>query len=598
MKSAMRKAAGATRRAGAGIARKLGVAADNYVYQMVVIIVGALWQLCKIFWGILVPSLTVAYVLALFRPGLWYYDDDTNVLDLNWLFGVEILEIAGFFVILIFLVWKGALRLSRVPLRTKVPDEVGFGLAFGSIAIALWAPRGTGVSFGLYSLGALRRAGVHFEPWVCWLASVGHLGCIGRALWKGPLSLLVGMVVATVQFAISAPLLGTPMSVAQRLRQRSAFRNMVRQVGPYLPGELLLSAVAPATALLYMDALSAFLRWADWTQDDLMGGTAVDGLLSLWIQAVYDTWTASGAGEGRQFCVYARCGIMLLRPDLTTTLRVSGRMLEAWKRLIPPQHYTPLPYLVFILVIHRLLLEGELQLALLTWLTYHCMLRPGEPLMAVVGDLVLPESIDAILRGERGVIQVSDSKRTPGVRMAGMPDILRPRQIIIFDKVLLVLLYFYVAGRPLDELLFPECSAARWRAVLQRLGQLLYLGDWQIVPRSLRPGGACHLHLDHGWPLADLVNRGGWRRFEATHAYLNTGSYASLLVSLNRVLAAEARTLARDWPRGLPIPHSLSVKMPEEVLLKFMQGGEAWGMEDASRSAPSAARPALRAPGT
>ena len=83
MKSAMRKAAGATRRAGAGIARKLGVAADNYVYQMVVIIVGALWQLCKIFWGILVPSLTVAYVLALFRPGLWYYDDDTHVLDLN-----------------------------------------------------------------------------------------------------------------------------------------------------------------------------------------------------------------------------------------------------------------------------------------------------------------------------------------------------------------------------------------------------------------------------------------------------------------------------------------------------------------------------------
>ena len=103
------------------------------------------------------------------------------------------------------------------------------------------------------------------------------------------MSLLVGMVIATVQFAISAPLLGTPMSVAQRLRQRSAFRNMVRQVGPYLPGELLLSAVAPATALLYMDALSAFLRWADWTLDDLMGGTAVDGLLSLWIQAVYDT---------------------------------------------------------------------------------------------------------------------------------------------------------------------------------------------------------------------------------------------------------------------------------------------------------------------
>ena len=49
MRSAMKKAAGASRQAGAGIARKLGVAADNYVYQMIVIIVGALWQLFKIF---------------------------------------------------------------------------------------------------------------------------------------------------------------------------------------------------------------------------------------------------------------------------------------------------------------------------------------------------------------------------------------------------------------------------------------------------------------------------------------------------------------------------------------------------------------------
>ena len=86
----MKKAAGAARHAGAGIARKLGVAADNCVYQMIAIVAGGLWQLFKIFWGILVPSLVAAYVLALFRPGLWYYDDDTNVLDLNWLFGVEI----------------------------------------------------------------------------------------------------------------------------------------------------------------------------------------------------------------------------------------------------------------------------------------------------------------------------------------------------------------------------------------------------------------------------------------------------------------------------------------------------------------------------
>ena len=66
---------------------------------------------------------------------------------------------------------------------------------------------------------------------------------------------------------------------------------------------------------------------------------------------MYDAWATNGEGEGRQFCVYARCGILLPRPDLGTAMRVSGRMLEAWKRLIPPQHYTPLPYLVFVLVV-------------------------------------------------------------------------------------------------------------------------------------------------------------------------------------------------------------------------------------------------------
>ena len=96
--------------------------------------------------------------------------------------------------------------------------------------------------------------------------------------------------------------------------------------------------------------------------------------------------------------------------------------------------------------------------------------------------------------------------------------------------------------------------------------------------------------------LVGLGERGGWRRFEATHAYLNIGSYASLLVSLNRVLAAEARSLARDWPRGLPIPHGISTRMPEGVLPEVYarrgvlgnRGGQSVGPEC---GAPSAASP-------
>ena len=129
---------------------------------------------------------------------------------------------------------------------------------------------------------------------------------------------------------------------------------------------------------------------------------------------------------------------------------------------------------------------------------------------------------------------------------------------------------------------------------MAKIAEELYLFGWQIVPRSFRPGGACHLHLDWGWPVADLVIRGGWKKFESTQSYLNTGAYASLQMSLLPVLAQEAKDLAAAWPRGLPLPASTLTQMPQRLVERFLKGGASWGMEDAGRAAPSATNPALR----
>ena len=112
-----------------------------------------------------------------------------------------------------------------------------------------------------------------------------------------------------------------------------------------------------------------------WTLDDSLG---------RWIQWCFDRWNHFETNAGRQLCVLARCGLLLLRPRLTSRLRTSGRMLEAWKRVMPPVHFTPLPFAPFLLSVNDLMQSGEGEFALLTWLTYHCVLRPGEALLARV----------------------------------------------------------------------------------------------------------------------------------------------------------------------------------------------------------------------
>ena len=101
--------------------------------------------------------------------------------------------------------------------------------------------------------------------------------------------------------------------------------------------------------------------------------------------------------------------------------------------------------------------------------------------------------------------------------------------------------------------------------------------------------------MDHGWPLPDLVNRGGWQKFEATHSYLNTGVYATVALSMIDSVKERGKKLQSDWPRGLQLPGSLRQHLPTDVDLLFHRTGEpGWGMEAALRGAGAAAPPPPR----
>ena len=545
------------------------------------------------------PPLLGSLVLARIPPGFWHTDLARWRIYLDEVYTAELLALVGFLLWGRWMLAQGAIPSPASPRVRSSGNEIGLMLGWAGILVGLWAPRASAVVFGIFSIGAFRRAGAHFDPGVCVVTSASLLGCCLRLVWGGPAALALGAAVSGGMFLMDCALLGRRKRSAEEHEER--VKELQQALSSALPGTLLLSAVAPSTLYLYMTALFSFVTWRKERGAPPMETIAdLDDALASWIQYHFDRWQAGLQVETRQLCVLARCGLQLLRPRLTGKLQVSGKMLEAWKRVSPAVHYTPLPYVLLVLFVKRLFEVGNIEVALMTWLTFHCLLRPGEALLLRGGELVLPPTLGDILGGELGALQIRMSKRARATRFASTgPEVLKPRQVVIFDKALMVLLWIFVQGKQSTERVFANASGDGWRRILSSLADHFWVPQLQIVPRSLRPGGAVFLHVERHWPLADLVIRGGWSRFESTHSYLQTGLYAAIGLNLMPQVRVEGRAWVDRWPRGLRLPSDFRGALGDENLHLFeIHGGPSWGLESAMRGLAAAAAPPPREPAT
>ena len=546
---------------------------------------------------LLVAPFVLGAALSYVPDGIWYLDEVSRS-TLTQALWSEACSLSIFFGWLSLLQQQEQL-VEEVGDPRLSPPMLGVSIGLAGSIICAWGPRASAVLYGILGMGGARRAQLHFAPLICWGASGYLLSCMFRAVWPPGPALSFGMSLAGLLIYFEVPLLGRTLSVKAQQELDTRRQELVTALGGQIPGSLLLSAVAPKTLLLYLESLARFFLWR--SQDGSPASTTIgelDDSLGKWIQHCYDRWNSFETDEGRQLCVLGRCGLLLLRPRLTGFLRTSGKMLEAWKRVMPPVHYTPLPFPLFVLFVQEMFDRGETDMALCTWLTYHCILRPGEAILARVRDLHLPDTLEAIMQGEPGVIQARHSKRIRPARLSDDPDeVLRPRQVSLFDRALMVLLWVFVQGKDATAWLFPSVDGRRWRMVIQSCAEKFWTEMHRFVPRSLRPGGACHLHMDHGWPLPDLVMRGGWAKFESTHAYLSTGLYAAVSVGLLPSVKSESRRLTSSWPRGLRFPPALRGPLPFDLREKFAADrGLGWGMESATRSLGSGDGPTIRGP--
>lgn len=469
----------------------------------------------------------------------------------------------------------------------RLPITAGVEVGLMGMSSALWGARSSSFIAGCLVLWSMRRNGMHFVGLGCRVASAGMVACMTRFFIPGCLSVPFGITVAAVLWFFDMELLGdSALACPDAGTLTTTMEEGIEFMRRIVPCALLLHAVRPSTLRVYFRALLEYHRWRKGNGEPKIGCTAdLDDSLCRFIQHAYGLWKRGRATIGRQNCVYARCCIQLIHPRLISKLAVSQRALEAWKRVAPSTHFLPIPYIVLVGIVDAMLGRGSVEVALLTWLCYHALVRPGEALRLCVGDTILPDSPLDLLNGVIGVVQIRFSKTGTATQIANLVGVLRLQQVTILDQALACLLWAFTRGRSASEQLF-HVSAGHWRDVLSSVTGRFGLSHLQLVPRGLRTGGTTHHYCDHGWTLHDLVPRGRWLRFEATHSYLQAGLYSAISLELHETTRGIFKQIEAEWPRSWKWPRSLVDRLPVEVRAMFrpLSGhGGGWGREQMDR---------------
>jgi len=244
-------------KSGAGVLSQLLTQFEKGIVSRVVW--GVNWALQQVFVGfsaLLLPGMLAVFV-SYVQPDFWFLDLDADhfEVDVGLIYSTETVMVAAF---LLWVRWLGRsapkkthpFGLVQPPDLMKKKDEVGVALTWGGAVTALWAPRASAVLFGVASLGACRRAGLHFSPPVCFGATCSMLACVLRLVWAGD-----GAVPIAVALAILLQWAGIRLLGDERVQEIPLIRGLAERLGNAIPGELLLHAVAPRTLQLYMGAL-------------------------------------------------------------------------------------------------------------------------------------------------------------------------------------------------------------------------------------------------------------------------------------------------------------------------------------------------------
>lgn len=169
-------------------------------------------------------------------------------------------------------------------------------------------------------------------------------------------------------------------------------------------------------------------------------------------------------------------------PDFRRSLGRVWQLVARWETLIPIQHRTPLPLVIFQAMVALAISLGWMRWAGIAIIGFEGICRPGEPLQAVREDLLLPR--DLVVENPAVVFLCikNPKSRRRGLGLVQHAKIVNLSVARFLDRVF--------GPLPRKEPLFqgsPSSFRRRWDHLLSLLDISSKLG---LTPASLRSGGA------------------------------------------------------------------------------------------------------------
>jgi len=221
-------------------------------------------------------------------------------------------------------------------------------------------------------------------------------------------------------------------------------------------------------------------------------------------------------GRPIAYARHAILGVQTCHKHLRGHLYRAWQCLKSWQQTIPLNSRPPITVdlvrAIFAMSIAEALAasSGALEMvsfAVLVRVGFECLLRSGEIVKLLVGDIRLPQS-----RYEPRVAVVT--LRDPKNRAA----MGRFQFAMIRDTALVDWLIWITAGLGPHVRLWPG-SAAKFGKTFKRIQARLGLERLGLTPGSLRPGGATKAFLE-GMPIASLKYLGRWKVESSLEVYV------------------------------------------------------------------------------
>jgi len=278
--------------------------------------------------------------------------------------------------------------------------------------------------------------------------------------------------------------------------------------------------VKPVTLTRYHAAYKRFRRWARHRNLTASTPTEWDHLLVQWIHYKFEKDSNAGS---RRHCEYCKAFIRKFNPDMP--LRRAAQSLRGWKTAIPSMRTIPLPYGLVLLLTDRFVRHGRLDYAVLTLVSFECLLRTmSEFLPMSCDDVALPGDRQHVTDFDTGILRIRFAKTG------------EEQNVQLFDSTLgtlLLALYVRRRRRRRRDTLFGAVTAGQFRAAF--MGELRDLGLSHIPFRAygLRHGGATYCHAC-GMDFPSLKTRGRWKADASALMYVSQGKTLVATLQLPR----------------------------------------------------------------